>query len=249
MSLARQVLVLIYRTLVLDLGRGSLKLACIIGLIQASFFLPECFFHLIERGMNLLVILNILPPGPLFLHLFPVLSFLHLLEQLILVGLFFLFSLVELSFGNVFKHVARLHMHDFLLFGRVSGRKHRLAQFGLRLRRCRTELMTVGRVLGRGLLLLLLLLLLLVRQLFDPAIMLRLAREGVVLRDDLAVTVPDGRATTLPEGAKVIVVRIVVHVAHVLIGLLLLYQPFLFIFLVDLGFEHGLVISLLLLSF
>ena len=80
LSLVRQVLVLIDCTLVLDLGRGSLKLACIIGKIQASFFLPECFLHLIEGSVNLLIILNLLPPSSLFLHLFPILGLLHLLE-------------------------------------------------------------------------------------------------------------------------------------------------------------------------
>ena len=156
LNLVRQVLVLVYRTLVLDLRRSSLKLACIIGKIQASFFLPECFLHLIECSVNLLIILNLLPPCSLFLHLFPILGFLHLLEEFILVGLFILLTLVELSLRNVFKHVAGLHMHDFLLFGRISGRK-RLAQVALRLRcRC-AKLLAVGRDLGRGLLLLLLL--------------------------------------------------------------------------------------------
>ena len=70
-----------------------------------------------------------------------------------------------------------------------------------------------------------------------------------MLRDNLAVTVSYGRATTHPEGAKMIVVRIIIHVANILIGFLLLYQPFLFVFLVDLSFEHCLVVSLLLLSF
>lgn len=80
LGLVRQVLVLIDCALVLDLGSSSLKLACIVGKIQASFFLPECFFHLIQGSVNLLVILNLLPPGPLFLHLFPILGLLHLLE-------------------------------------------------------------------------------------------------------------------------------------------------------------------------
>ena len=123
--------------------------------------------------MNLLVVLNLLPPRPLFLHLFPILRFLHLLEKFILVGLFILLPLVELSLGNVFKHVAGLHMHDLLLLGRVSGRKHRLAQVALWLRRRRTELLAIRRDLCWGLFLQLILLL--ERLIFDSAIMLRLA--------------------------------------------------------------------------
>lgn len=71
--------------------------------------------------MDLFIIFDFLPPHSLFLHFLLILSLLHLLEQLILIGLLVLLTSIELVLCDVLKHVTWLHVLYFLLFGRVCG--------------------------------------------------------------------------------------------------------------------------------
>ena len=82
--------------------------------------------------------------------------------------------------------------------------------------------------------------------LLDAAIGLGLAREGGVLRDNLAGMVPDRRASSLTQRSEMIEVDIVTQSFGVFICLSLLLKTLCLTFFVDLCLEDGLVLSLLL---
>ena len=64
-----------------------------------------------------------------------------------------------------------------------------------------------------------------------------------MLRNDLAVTIANRRATTLFESAKVIVIHIIIQCTGIFFSLSLLFNSYLFILRVNLVLKESLVVS------
>jgi len=85
-----------------ELGLRSIVVVVVISLVRV-LFLAECLVHLIESHVNLAIIVDILSHSPLFLYHLLFFGLLHLLHQLVLIGLLVLLTFVELIFCYVFK--------------------------------------------------------------------------------------------------------------------------------------------------
>ena len=102
---------------VLRLRCSSLELACIVSLVWTTLFFSKSLAHLIKSSVNLPLIFELLPSCAVLFHFLSVLGFLHLLEELVLIGLLFLLPFVELILRDVLKHVAGLHVLDLISLG------------------------------------------------------------------------------------------------------------------------------------
>ena len=82
----------------------------------------------------------------------------------------------------------------------------------------------------------------------NTTIVLRLAGERDVLRDDFTIAVPNWTTSTLSESPDAVVICIITHQASLIVSFLLLGKSFFLLLLVNLLKKQGLVLSLSLLA-
>ena len=193
------------------------------------------FIHLIKRCMYFNIIVEILSLPALLLLSLSFFSLFHLIEQLVLVGLLFLLSFVEFILSYVLKHIRGLHvLNFFFLFGRIrlwGGDQRIVATFKI----------GVDQSLINGSIIFCI-------TFFETAVMLRLAWEWDMLRNDPTFTVSNRWSTALSQCSESILVVIVLETSIFLFNLLFV-KPLFVIFLLYLSQEDCLVFNFSLLLF